>query len=131
MRLTFARPRWRASRTFLRPPADKRRQAGYLLGPPAPPLAAVKLKVDAAHSVPCITLGRRTARRHGAGAFVLQSRQVGESRLGGREHRAEGARFAGLRRHPGGGPRRPPGGISPSVAASRRRTDPRVDSENW
>src|ERR1035438_302461 len=70
-------------------------------GPPPPkrpsaPEPAVKLKVHAAHPVPCTTLRRRVASRHGAGTFLFQSRQVGQPRLGRREHRSECARFAGL-----------------------------------
>src|ERR1035438_1542494 len=49
------------------------------------PEPAVKLKVHAAHPVPCTTRRRRVASRHGAGAFLFQSRQVGEPRLGRRE----------------------------------------------
>src|ERR1035441_6088055 len=94
------------------------------------PEPAVKLKGHAAHPVPCTTRRRRVASRHGAGAFLFQSRQVGEPRLGRREHRSKCARFAGLRRRPGAGARRPVGGVSPARAPSRRRTDPRIDHQN-
>src|ERR1019366_2281142 len=45
------------------------------------PTPAARLKVHAAHPVPCTTLRRHVASRHGAGPFLFQSRQVGQPRL--------------------------------------------------